>query len=276
MPLALMTSPSQDAMIVSLSALAAGLFISALCEARLPRGAFIALCTALALIAMARPPYIPIAVVPLLIPGRRLAWRIAGVACVATAVIVWTMLAAEVTGVAIGPGVDPTAQALRLLAHPARIVSLAIETFRFSGDLFIRGFIGQLGWLDVDMPHVYNKLAIAELLLAAILAALRLRGISLARCTRFVGALVILTSASAIFAIQYLTWTKLGAPIVDGVQGRYFLPLAMLAVGLLPSAGRPVKLSSSVRLLPEVLVALFPVLTITIIVHALILRYYLG
>jgi uncharacterized membrane protein len=276
MSLALMTSPSQDAMIVALGALAAGLLISAFQKSRLTSGAFVALCTALAIIAAARPPYAPIAVVPLLIPGRRLAGRITGLAFVLGAVVLWSVIAAKLTGVATPSGVDPTAQALRLLMHPAKIAPLVIDTFKFSGDLFIRGFIGQLGWLDVDMPHFYNRIALGELLLGTILAALTLRGIHMARGTRLTLALAILTSAAAIFAIQYLTWTKLGAPIIDGVQGRYFLPLAMLAVGLLPNSGRPMARAPGALWLAMIPVGLFPVLTIIIVNHALIWRYYVG
>lgn len=276
MSLALMASPSQDAMIVALGALAAALLISAFQKSRLTSEAFVVLCTALAIIATARPPYVPIAVVPLLIPGRRLAGRIIGVACVLGAAILWSMVAAKLTGVAIPPGVDPTAQALRLLAHPAKIAPLVIDTFKFSGDLFLRGFIGQLGWLDVDMPHFYNVIALSELLLGTILAALTLRGISMGRGTRLTLALVILIAAAAIFALQYLTWTKVGAPIIDGVQGRYFLPLAMLSVGLLASSGRPVARAPATLWLPMVPVGLFPVLTIIIVIHALIWRYYVS
>ena len=276
MSLALMTSPSQDAMIVALGALAAALLISGFQKLRLTSGAFIVLCTALAIIATARPPYAPIAVVPLLIPGRRLAGRITGVACVLGAVILWSMVAAKLTGVATPPGVDPTAQALRLLTHPAKIAPLVIGTLKSSGDLFLRGFIGQLGWLDVDMPRFYNVIALGELSLGTIIAALTLRGMNIGRGTRLTLVLVILTSATAIFAIQYLTWTKVGAPIIDGVQGRYFLPLAMLSVGLLPNSGRPVARAPRALWLAMIPVGLFPVLTIVIVNHALIWRYYTG
>jgi len=276
MSLALMTSPSQDAMIMAFGALAAALLISAFQKSRLTWRAFIVLCTALAIIATARPPYAPIAVVPLLIPGRRLAGRITGVACVLGAVILWSIIAAKLTGVATPPGVEPTAQALRLLTHPAKIAPLVVDTFKFSGDLFMRGFIGQLGWLDVDMPHFYNVIALGALLLGTTLAALTLRGIHIAHSTRLTLALAILTSAAAIFAIQYLTWTKVGAPIIDGVQGRYFLPLATLSVGLLPSSGRPAVRTPGALRLAMIPVGLFPALTIIIVNHALIWRYYVS
>jgi uncharacterized membrane protein len=47
----------------------------------------------------------------------------------------------------------------------------------------------------------------------------------------------LLLSAIGVFAIQYRNWTVPRHATVEGVQGRYFLPLAMAGAGLVPVLG---------------------------------------
>ncbi|BBC81624.1 DUF2142 domain-containing protein [Acetobacter orientalis] len=46
--------------------------------------------------------------------------------------------------------------------------------------------------------------------------------------------ILILSTIFGIFTSLYLTWTPVGRPVIEGVQGRYFLPVVML-VALAPS-----------------------------------------
>lgn len=82
-----------------------------------------------------------------------------------------------------------------------------------------------------------------------------------------VGAL--LAAILLIFLLEYLSWTALGAGFVDGVQGRYFLPIALFLPCLLPALPA---WACRTLLVP---VMAFPALSIAITVHSLVLRYYL-
>jgi uncharacterized membrane protein len=73
-----------------------------------------------------------------------------------------------------------------------------------------------------------------------------------------------------VLVIQYLTWTVPGAPVVDGLQGRYFLPPALMLVTLLPKTERVVSRRDMVR----AAVVLFPVISVAATVYTLLLRYY--
>jgi Predicted membrane protein (DUF2142) len=44
----------------------------------------------------------------------------------------------------------------------------------------------------------------------------------------------------AVFVALYVIYTPLAAPMVDGVQGRYFIPVAHLLMAALAMRGRPV------------------------------------
>jgi uncharacterized membrane protein len=69
---------------------------------------------------------------------------------------------------------------------------------------------------------------------------------------------------------QYLTWTLPGRLVIEGVQGRYFLPPAIMLAALLPARG----ISRSWPSQLEWPVVAFPIITLPVIVHAVVLRYY--
>jgi uncharacterized membrane protein len=89
----------------------------------------------------------------------------------------------------------------------------------------------------------------------------------------------ILLSTGAVFGAMYLIWSPVGGPVVDGVQGRYFLPIAaflpLVALGERPSEGQ----ASTVRRLQRwanVLVLAFPLVSLLVVERAVVLRYYLA
>ena len=83
----------------------------------------------------------------------------------------------------------------------------------------------------------------------------------------------VLLSTAGVFAIEYLTWTIPGGAIVEGVQGRYLLPILLVGTGLL-SLGRAKK-CERLRQALIVLVAVFPVVSLAVTMNAVIWRYYL-
>ncbi len=70
-------------------------------------------------------------------------------------------------------------------------------------------------------------------------------------------------------------WTPVGAPSIEGVQGRYFLPPLMFAVGLavieLPLAGNYGRL---LRAGLTVALVLFPIVAFAATLRAIVGRYY--
>jgi uncharacterized membrane protein len=55
------------------------------------------------------------------------------------------------------------------------------------------------------------------------------------RWQRGILAAVIVASLLILSLSQYLIWTELGAGVIEGLQGRYFLPIAPLALLLVAS-----------------------------------------
>ncbi len=292
MALSLMAAVSQDALLLPVAGLAGALLVrlraSGAPGAGVPGAgvlglgspglvvpgagvAFWGMCGGLALVGMARPVYLPAAVLPLLASGVAWRARAAGAALVAGSVLAWAAAAAHWALVNGSDGglADPAAQLAWLWAEPGRAWLVAVRTVQVHGAALAEGFVGRLGWLDLALPHWVRRLAWASLGLGALTSAAPAAGRRAAGGGGRAAVLgVAVASAGAVFAVQYLTWTPVGLGVVMGVQGRYFLPVALLAAAGLP--GRAVLPRGAALLLPAmVAVALGGV------AWAVVGRYYL-
>ena len=271
MSMALAAAVTQDGPMLGAAALAAALCL----RLRDPlvayaRPAFAILCVLLALLGMARPPYAAFCLILLTVRAPA-GWRPAGIAFVLGCTAAWG--AANAAYVALphwptGP-VDPARQLHGLLRHPGHWLPLLAATWHEFGPIWRLGFIGYLGWLDVDLPAYYHHLA--RLFLALALGAAILAG-GFARARHaFIVILAITGALAGILLIQYLTWSVAGAPTIDGVQGRY-----ALAPALLLGAALGHRLTRTDRLATWAIapVLLMPIVSIAVTVHALLIRYY--
>ena len=274
MCLAQMAALGQDGPMIASVALAVALALRLQDGgARHRRLCFAALAVVLVLVGSARPPYAAFALLVLLATGIGRWLRVLALVGVVTLVGVWCWLSLAVSGVDPGHfnGSDARAQALGLLRAPWRVFGLAAETYAMRGADYGEQFLGKLGWFDVEVPYSLRVCAGVSLGLAALLAWRAGRG-ARARSAGAIVALAIAGAVLAMFAIQYLTWTRVGADWVDGIQGRYFLAPALVA-GLVFI--RPGVSGSRLAALGAWPVALLPVATIVVCVHRVLLRYYL-
>ena len=268
MSMSVSAAVAQDGPMLACTAMAAALLLYLQRpDAAWPRPAFAGLCVLVAAVAMSRTPYLPFAALVVAAPVKP-AWRVAALSCVVVVVLAWAWRGAQYFPLPPRPdGVVRPAAQLRLLAsHPWRLPLLAVHTAAANGVLISRSFIGQLGWLDIGLPRAYRDAAWACLGLALWTC---LRGAAKA-CSPGVLACTLVAVAGSIAAVclaQYVTWTVVGSPVVEGIQGRYFLPPALL-LGTLGGA----QARASPWLTAPVL--LFPLASIAVSVHAVILRYY--
>lgn len=223
---ALMGVITQDGPLLAASALAASLWLRLIGPSRPWRAALTGLCILLALIGMSRPPYGALAFLPLITgaPPRR--YRALGTASVLAAIALWSLVSTLHTFVSVDPThqANAAAQLSFLLAHPGQVVRVAAQSMRVHFAVDYAGYF----ITTLQPPGVYSAVAWCALALA--LAASCARGFTAdARRATFTAAMLA-ASAAGIVLIQYLTWTPVGAPVVNGVLGRYFLPLAAIAI----------------------------------------------
>ena len=263
MTLSLMAAVSQDALLLPVAALAAALLLRLRSTGGGGMLAAASLC--LALVGAARPAYLPVAALPLLGPALRPGTRWLAAALVAAAILAWAGLAAATTLVNLSDSglADPAAQIARLLADPVLVLHVALGTLRTHGQRLLESFLGRLGWLDLVLPAWLRDLALAGLVLGALTSSAPVR-----RGAGWLGLGVALATIGAVFGLEYVAWTPLGAGVVEGVQGRYFLPVALLLAACLPS--RPLLPRAAGLALPAV-----AALTLAGTVWQVVDRYYL-
>jgi uncharacterized membrane protein len=134
-----------------------------------------------------------------------------------------------------------------LLAHPAQIVLLPMRALIIQEPAIWQQMIGSIGWsrrlprigfLGPALPHWQYMgwlLAGAVSALAVMLKEAAQEESAQARC--FWLALLLATVLSIALS-AYVTYTSLGATEIDGLQGRYFLPVLPFLLFALPVARR--------------------------------------
>jgi hypothetical protein len=235
-----------------------------------------ALAVMLVLVLTARPPYGALALLPLGLTEIRLRTRIVAAGSIVACLLLWTALVAATSLNSYGVylGADPAAQLARLGADPWLLVTASWNAIAQFWPRYLEGFIGRLGTDTVPLPPAYHSAAWAMLGIAAVAAMLGLRGDRINDISRPVVAALVLGSVVGLFATEYLIWTVPGGAVVDGIQGRYFLPLVLVAAPLLPALGTA--RWSSLRGALTLVVAAFPVVSLTVSMNAVIQRFYLG
>lgn len=111
------------------------------------------------------------------------------------------------------------------LHHPLIFIRLVVDSFLDYGLGIVGGFVGRFGWTEYGVPSWL--LVVIPLGLIAI--ALRDGGrIEIRPWQKLWAAGVTIGLFLFICLSQFLTWTPVGIPIIQGLQGRYFLALAPL------------------------------------------------
>jgi hypothetical protein len=268
----LFSAVSQDGMMLALSALAASL-ISRLGAYRRPppRAALGLLCVCLCCVIMARPSYLPLAILPAVLPGLTRRSRLLCLAAIVIPVAAWIGLVTAYTSIDAyaTTGISPRVQAWFLVTHPGAWRTIARATIGDGWWIYAREFIGILGWLDVLLPVLFYPLACLVLAVALATSSPAIPcGLNRRARACIGGALA--AGGLAIFLAQYLTWTPVGSLSAAGVQGRYFLPLAMF----LPLLRKP-RDGAGRWLVPRLALLAFPCVAIGVVVPVLVYRYYI-
>lgn len=93
-------------------------------------------------------------------------------------------------------------------------------------DALVYSGIGVLGWLDVVLPFWYYVFMIFALPSVALCEGSTQSFLNLK--SKMLIFFVVALTVILVFTISYLTWTPVGKPTIDGLQGRYFIPVLPL------------------------------------------------
>ena len=162
--------------------------------------------------------------------GRAVAAQAALIGIVALCLLGWGR---QTRGLFVPPQAtsDIPGQIAFILANPAAFIRALIGTMVYQFPSVYRSAVGYLGWLNVPLP----LFAYAVPVISAALIFLARPGPARPSSGRETALWLLLTAGSAtlVYVAMYVYWTRVGLDYVQGVQGRYMLPLvpvAMLAV----------------------------------------------
>lgn len=167
-----------------------------------------------------------------------------------------------------------------LISHQDQIPIIIQNTLKEYPLFYLSGYFGILGWLDTSFPFPFLVLFFILFILIILIEAsetgqipIRLKAFSF---------LAVIISIIGMFTKMYISWTSLpwvmgiGADLVAGIQGRYFIPLTLFGCLLLSNAW-----VKKIRLFPflekftvfasQYLILFFPLLTVVTI----FLRFYI-
>ncbi|MBT1003041.1 DUF2142 domain-containing protein [Paenarthrobacter sp. DKR-5] len=161
------------------------------------------------------------------------------VAAAAVALAWWMRLSAgtaDAMGWLRGPSerhlVQPANQLAFVLGHPVDAAGIGLRTLISSDWSYLSSFFGQMGYALGG--NLVTPVAGAVCTAAALTLGLVYGGrVPIGRWRTAGLAAVWLLSAAAVFGTLYLAFSPIKLPVVTGVQGRYFVPLAMLAAAVL-------------------------------------------
>ncbi len=238
------------------------------------RGDLLLLTLSAVALCASKPPYMPLALLPILIPAARFPWRRAGFilfhTILALAAAAWSVVTSRSVGtIRIDAGVDVNRQIHDSLTHPFGFLWVLIHDYAVHTPRYLGELVGKLGWLDTKIPIPLRVVYLA-VLLALVFLDVSPR-IEVRPWQKGILAAATLAAMAIVSASQYAIWTSYGADLIEGIQGRYFLPLVPGAVWALHGrrwVGRvpPDRLALTL--------AAFSLLTFVITVRALVGRYY--
>lgn len=187
--------------------------------------------------------YVPFCLLLFLIPPERfgktqreyLGYVFSAGAMILLLVFGWLAIASGLL-VEVRPGVDTAAQIAGILRHPLTFGKTFLRTLEVFSDDYLFTMLGRdMGWMNLRIPVFvlipYLGILAYSFLRAEERSSFQMDGMTkamLGGCSLFIFCLI--------FVTLYGQWTAVGYQYIEGVQGRYFLPL--LVPGLLAVSSR--------------------------------------
>ncbi len=185
------------------------------------------------LIALCKIVYLPICAIYFIIPKEKFGsakkyWGILGSACgiAVIANLIWLSIS---TGYLIefNEGVDSAEQVAYVLSHPITFIQTTYRTVKASGLNWLMMFLGSnLAWLEVGVSSIFLVIYAALILISSV--TMEKDEIIIYKKDKYIAGGICLAVTALIFASLYVQWTPVGEDVINGIQGRYFIPIAIM------------------------------------------------
>lgn len=192
----------------------------------------------------------------------------------AVLVLVWLGLAISYTvDHRVATGAPTSTIILYYVSHPLVFAELIYSTLLAPGNAYnyLMMFLGVLGWLDAPFTEkVYTVLS--TFLFLSVLFSFSIQDMKREKVPRLILAFCSVASVLMVFFALLVTWNPHPAPLIQGIQGRYFLVPAMLLVYSISPRGKLLPLPRGMAL---VLLSGLMVYSTYATIKLLLFRYYL-
>lgn len=236
-----------DTLTNALAIMVSALLVKALFLGERLRGAeTTALLAATLLLPVSKPTYVLLAMLVVVVPADRfgfagwrrwIPWIFAAGGALAFAA--WMKIASP-TGDGMGlmrpqhqwNSVRPGDQLSGILGDLPGFVSTFGDSIVYRDQRWFTQFFGELGFAYIDVPAL-SVLACLLAFAVSVGVAERMNTLTATFRRTLLVALVIAASVAMIYVTLYMSFTPVGYYIIDGVQGRYFVPLAITGLAVL-------------------------------------------
>ena len=146
--------------------------------------------------------------------------------------IIWLILAPSMQSVS-----DSSAQISTIIGNPFKYIAIVIHSLSTNANLYLSGFFGgYLEWFNVVLSPLY---IFATFTIFIILCRDAYQKYTVTKTLKTIAISVSLLLVLITFTTMFIQWTKVGETVIDGVQGRYFLPIMLLIpIWFLPTTNR--------------------------------------
>lgn len=167
---------------------------------------------------------------------RKFKWYLALCAIfliVAGCMISWYMYTSKYTNISPGGAIDFSKQLQVIMQNPLFFIRAVLRSYITTNATPIYlGFVGVLGWLTISLPIWITGGWLLTLFKSA-QGNKKSTKASLNALQLFTFFIVPVMLAMLLTLGLYLTWTPVGSALVDGLQGRYFIPIIAILLPLL-------------------------------------------
>ena len=115
-----------------------------------------------------------------------------------------------------------------LQEHPLQIPGLFLNTINVRGASYVISFWGCLGWLDVHIPYGFIAVGVFMIFICALYEGFSFMDWAGQRWKNwlpFIGSTVCIVGIAITMYIGHtLIYHAVGGPVIEGIQGRYFIP----------------------------------------------------
>ena len=158
--------------------------------------------------------------------------------------------------------IDPASQLRCVTSDPFHFLGVITKDLRRHCWWYLEGTIAHLGLSEVTLPLVITWLELLMLVWVGIS-----NGLAIDVRTRVLMIAIFIVTSIGVMLSQYLIWSAICGDAIEGVQGRYFLPV-------LPLALLSMRIPAVRRAPPMALVVAVAAVANTIALFALVRRYW--